>query len=1137
MQAEHARDTASDASLRPLEPLSTSSRGGASVRGRTPQESFEFRLLGPIEVVRDDRLVALGGKQRALLALLLLHANEVVSRDRLLDALWRERQPGSAEHSLDVQVSRLRKAFAPDELVLTRAGGYLLQVDPGQIDAHRFERLLEQGRRANAEGKPREALSALRAALALWRGAALADVSYESFAQSEIGRLEELRLVAAEERIEAELALGRHDRVVAELESLAAKHPLRERLRGQQMLALYRAGRQAEALQVYSETRRHFAEELGIEPGRSLRELEQAILRQDPELGGGRPLVPARPRRLALGAVALAFAGAAAAAIVLLTQGGAETANALRESQSAVFLSTVTGRTVAETPVRDTVAVRYGAGSLWSLSSEGQLTRVEPATGKVVATIGLGIVKPGGLAVGEGSVWVTDADSPTLLRIDPAFNEPVDRIPLPTKAVVTSLTGGVAVGAGSVWVGHGQFNPGAWVERLDPATGRVQHRFSILGGDADSLAFGDGALWVGSHAAGELRKIDPQTNTIAFTKPLRPQTNLCCVAVGGGFAWAALNPGGDLWKLAPDGSLVETIELRGAVKSLTYAAGALWAALGDRGAVVRVDPTTNATKTYPVGHEVMDADVRNRRLAVGLQPSAADITAGLGGNVVRVGLKSPLLFEIGGPNLPSTDPALYAPWDKNLLQFDYATCARLYNYPDVDGAAGRRVAPELGAGFPHIADGGRTVTISIRPGYRFSPPSNAPVTAASFRDAIERELSPKFSPDYLDPRWKVLVGAVEYNAGETSHVSGVSAGRNMLVFRLTQPVPDLPRVLALNVFCAVPPGTPIVAHGLDAPIPSAGPYYLAAETDSVVVLKRNPNYAGPRPHHLDAIVFELNVAPRDAAARIASGTLDYVLENDPALASQTEAARTAGSRYRLTADSTGHVFFYAFNRSRPLFASLRMRRAVQYALDRVALARVDPTGAAIPATRLLSPKVEGYSEKQLYPLGGDLDLARRLAGRHRAHAVLYTWNDAYSAGFLRVLRRQLAAIGISSTIRTMTNDDYANGSLATKAAASDLVWGGLNAETSDPVSYLQQIEDVLPTADRAQLAQLAQLASPERARHAAALARRIEKQSLFAVYDIGAIPQLLSARLGCVVQQPEYPGVDLAALCLRQGRR
>ena len=167
---------------------------------------MEFRLLGPIEAIRDDRSLPLGGaKPRALLALLLLHANEVVSRDRLIEALWPGRPPGSAEHSLDVQVSRLRKAFAPDELLLTRSGGYVLEVESDAIDAARFERLLDEGRRANAAGEPADALQSLEAALALWRGQALAEVAYEDFAHADAERLEELRLVATEERIDAEL--------------------------------------------------------------------------------------------------------------------------------------------------------------------------------------------------------------------------------------------------------------------------------------------------------------------------------------------------------------------------------------------------------------------------------------------------------------------------------------------------------------------------------------------------------------------------------------------------------------------------------------------------------------------------------------------------------------------------------------------------------------------------------------------------------------------------------------------------------------------------------------------------------------------------------------------------------------------
>jgi DNA-binding SARP family transcriptional activator len=249
----------------------------------------EFRLLGPLEVRDGESVLAVGGaKQRALLAVLLLHTNEVVSRDRLIDELWGECSPPNAGHRLDTQVSRLRKTLGLGGALVTGVGGYGLEVEPLRIDAHRFERLLERGRRAGAAagaaGKPGEAADTLREALALWRGDALADLAYEPFARFEIERLEELRVVAIEERIDADLALGGHHADVSELEALTAKHPLRERVRGQLMLALYRSGRQAEALRVYTETRRRLVEQLGIEPTRALKDLERAVLEHDPSL-------------------------------------------------------------------------------------------------------------------------------------------------------------------------------------------------------------------------------------------------------------------------------------------------------------------------------------------------------------------------------------------------------------------------------------------------------------------------------------------------------------------------------------------------------------------------------------------------------------------------------------------------------------------------------------------------------------------------------------------------------------------------------------------------------------------------------------------------------------------------------------
>ena len=243
---------------------------------------IQFRLLGPVDANDDGSPLSLGGTgQRALLAFLLLHANEVVSNDRLIAELWGETPPGSGVTALQVRVSQLRKGLGQAAGRLeTRPPGYVLRVEPDELDLDRFTQLL-----AGADAaEPSEAASTLREALALWRGPALADMAYESFAQQAIGRLEELRLTALERRIEADLALGRHAEVIPELEALIAEHPLRERLRGQLILALYRSGRQAEALSAYRKAREALVEELGIEPSPALQELERRILQQDAEL-------------------------------------------------------------------------------------------------------------------------------------------------------------------------------------------------------------------------------------------------------------------------------------------------------------------------------------------------------------------------------------------------------------------------------------------------------------------------------------------------------------------------------------------------------------------------------------------------------------------------------------------------------------------------------------------------------------------------------------------------------------------------------------------------------------------------------------------------------------------------------------
>jgi predicted ATPase/DNA-binding SARP family transcriptional activator len=251
--------------------------------------SPRFGLLGPLEVAVDGAPVALGGqKQRAILATLLLEPNRIVSADRLIDAVWGEIPPETARNTIQVYISQLRKRL-PSGMLETVAPGYRLVVDSATIDVFEFVRLCDEGRSALASGDASAAAETLRVALGLWRGAALDDLASVPFAQTEILRLDELRAAACEDRIEADLALGRHGELVPELEALIAEYPLRERLRAQLMLALYRADRQADALDAYQRARTTLVEELGIEPGDALRRLERAILAHDPSLNLAAP--------------------------------------------------------------------------------------------------------------------------------------------------------------------------------------------------------------------------------------------------------------------------------------------------------------------------------------------------------------------------------------------------------------------------------------------------------------------------------------------------------------------------------------------------------------------------------------------------------------------------------------------------------------------------------------------------------------------------------------------------------------------------------------------------------------------------------------------------------------------------------
>jgi len=294
---------------------------------------MEFRLLGPLEVAEGGRPVSLGGSRaRALLALLLLNRNQLVAVDRIVDELWAGRPPKTGAQVVRVYVSQLRKALETSRsdgqtVLVTQRNGYLLRVGPDKVDADRFEALRAEGHRLLAEGEMADAARTLEESLSLWRGPPLQDFTYEAFAQPEIARLEELRLATLEDLFDAQLGAGRDSELVADLEQLVNANPLRERLRAQLMLALYRAGRPADALETYQRGRRLLVDELGLEPGETLRQLETQILQQDSRLDRPSPPPPAtqtraqpphsRARRLAMRSLVLVLLSAAAIAGVL----------------------------------------------------------------------------------------------------------------------------------------------------------------------------------------------------------------------------------------------------------------------------------------------------------------------------------------------------------------------------------------------------------------------------------------------------------------------------------------------------------------------------------------------------------------------------------------------------------------------------------------------------------------------------------------------------------------------------------------------------------------------------------------------------------------------------------------------------
>ena len=548
---------------------------------------MEFRVLGPLEVSDDGLPIAIGGqKQRALLALLLLHANEVVSRDRLIDELWEEDPPETARTALQVHISQLRKAVGR-ERILTQAPGYRAVVGPGELDLERFEQLVADDA-DEAE---------LREALALWRGAPLAELG-DGFARMERGRLEEQRLLTLERRIDADLALGRHAELVPELDGLVREHPLREHLRGQLMLALYRCGRQADALAVYRQGQRLLQEELGLEPHDELQRLERAILNHDPSLespvvaGAKRPSVAQRRR-------------------------APPRTKAQVPPDSVAVIDPQRSRVVGHVLVgRRPVAVAIGHGSVWVANADdGTVSRIDQDRHEVIRTIGIGAPAID-LAVATDAVWVANGSDGTVSRIDPSADAVVETIDLRgSSELVWNPTYAVDADDDSVWIAAGPHH----VVRIDPTTNEPSAIIDV-GHVPVGVALGQEALWVVTTAERALR-IEPHTNTATTEVPIGDPVAL---TAGEQAVWVS-DLRGQVWRINPDTATVSqaTSVGRGLV-GLCATDGAVFAANNADGTVVQIDAQDGqVVGLVPVGHAPTDVAFWDGIVWVSIQSESA----------------------------------------------------------------------------------------------------------------------------------------------------------------------------------------------------------------------------------------------------------------------------------------------------------------------------------------------------------------------------------------------------------------------------------------------------------------------------------------------------------------------------------
>jgi YVTN family beta-propeller protein len=779
------------------------------------------------------------------------------------------------------------------------------------------------------------------------------------------------------------------------------------------------------------------------------------------------------------------------------------------------------------------VAITSGAGGLWVANFDDEsVTHIEMPSRQAVRTIPIGDA-PTALAATKDAVWVTGGKG-DVSEIDPRYDRVASTRSLAAPGFFVGSVRPTLSAFGSLWI----VDPDGVVSRIDSASGRKLGSVGV-GNDPSAIAAGAGSVWVTNSSDGTVTRIDP-TTLLTTTIPVGHSP--AAVAVNAAGAWIANAGDNTVVRVDPDTNAVAgTTPVGEGPTAVVATPTALWVANGADGTVMHLDPQSGTvSKTIHLGGTPTALATADGQVWVAIAP--APPRPAEAGGVAHV------TMQFG---VTSLDPALFS----GINPAFYATCANLVTLPDKPAPEGSRIVPEVAEAIPAPTVGGTSYMFRIRPGFRFSPPSNEAVTAATFKSTIERVTNPRLKST-LASQFSGIVGYEDYVTGKARHLSGIVARGRALTIRLARPDGAFLSNLAAGAACAVPRDTPVDPGGIND-IPSAGPYYVASYTPrQQLVLQRNPNYDGDRPHRLDQIVVSLGVDPARALQQIEAGKTDNAIDGIPADAGpRLEAEYGPGSRaakqgrQRYFVSPVLGVRLLHMNTSRPLFSQARLRRAVNYAIDRPALvaqglrfANGSPFFAGAPSADYIPASMAGAKNFHLYPVNGpDLRRAKRIAGRVRATAIMYTPNVAPWVQEAQIIRRDLAPLGIDVQVKEFAVGDYF-ARVTRRGEPFDLAVSGY-LESPDPVGALtlfdgrsigqgniSHFDD--PAFDR-KLRAAEKLSGASRNRAASRLALGLERDDApAAAIGTNASRDFFSARIGCQVYQPLF-GIDLAALCVR----